>query len=98
MTPTDPVARCPRCGGRSFVCVEPARLPDGQSANGTIPLAVGAVFAAGGTSIFSGGTMHSIHVDALVCEGCGAVDLRARDLTAVERLVRVGAARRVVVP
>jgi hypothetical protein len=89
---------CSRCGGRSFAIIEPARLPHGQSANGTIPLAVGALYASGGGGFFGGGTMHSVEVDAIVCETCGAVDLRARDLDTLRRLVGLGAARRVTVP
>lgn len=94
MMPTTP---CARCGGRSFVLIEPARLPHGQSANGTIPLAIGAVYATEG-GFFGGGTMYSVEVDASACETCGAIELQVRDTAALRRLVDLGVARRVVVP
>lgn len=92
-----PSCPCRLCGGRSFVVIEPARLPHGQSANGTIPLAVGAFWASDG-GFFSPGTMHSVEVDAAVCDDCGAVEFHVRDTAALERLVELGVARRVRVP
>ncbi len=81
--------KCPKCEGQTFYVVERARMGDGQSANGTIPLALAAEWVGTGESGFLGEKrdMVAAHLDAWMCASCGFSELYVRDLRALAQLL-----------
>lgn len=68
-------------------------MSDGQSANGTIPLAFAAEYLPSGESGFLGGAKYECaeaHVDAWICASCGFAELYARDLDQLTFLAENG--------
>ena len=85
--------KCPKCQGRSFFVVEKARMSDGQSANGTTPLAFAADYLPTGKEGFfeTGMARYEAHVDAWICASCGFAELYARNLANLAYLLEHGA-------
>jgi predicted nucleic-acid-binding Zn-ribbon protein len=83
---------CPKCQGRSFYVLQPARMPDGQTANGTLPIALAAEYKSKGQARFLSDPheMIAAEVDSWVCAHCGFAELYARDVRVLAYLASTG--------
>ena len=85
--------KCPKCDSRKFYTSRPARMSDGQSANGTTDLSLAAEWLPVGEGGFLGPKRARVEakLEAWICAACGFSELYVDDLNTLAYLHENGA-------